>query len=50
MNNDLKAISDAVKCILEKNESEKYHHKRIKEIYTDRSPTKKIISILKNFF
>ena len=50
MNNDLKSISDAVEFILEKNEFEKYHHKRIKEIYTDRSPTKKILSILKNSF
>ena len=50
MNNDFKDISNAVKCILEKNVSEEYHHKRIKEIYADRSPSKQIINILKNSF
>ena len=50
MNNDFKDISNAVKCILEKNVSEEYHHKRIKDIYADRSPSKQIINILKNSF
>lgn len=50
MNNDFNAIYHAVKCILEKNKSEKFDHKTVKEIYSNRSPSKKIINILKNSF
>ena len=48
--NDFNSISDAVKCILKKNKSEKSDHKSIKELYSGSSPSQQIINILKSSF